>query len=71
MLTFCVRHLKRQLVHSQKIIDVSDVQVSDKDAYKPPQQYDHSKQQDRERANLKARFSFRQQDCLSAFGNRH
>ena len=35
MLTFCVRHLKRQLVHSQKIIDVSDVQVSDKDAYKP------------------------------------
>ena len=31
MLTLCVRHLTGELVHSQKIMDVSDLQVSDKD----------------------------------------
>ena len=52
MMTFCVRHLKQKVVHSQKIMDVSDVQ-----------QYDQSEQQDRERANLDARCSVRQKDC--------
>ena len=34
MMTFSVRHLKRKLVHLQKIMGVSDVQVSDKDGFK-------------------------------------
>ena len=33
-MTFSVRHLKRKLVHLQKIMGVSDVQVSDRDGFK-------------------------------------
>ena len=34
MLTLCERHLKWKIVHSEKFMDVSGMQVSDKDGYR-------------------------------------
>ena len=56
----CNRKMK---AHSEKLINVSDMQVPDEDdrlAAQPPP-HDHSTQRDRERANLDAQFPFRQQ----------
>ena len=48
---FCAKTLEMK-THSQKLMDVSDVQVSDEDGYLSPQHDDQSEQQDCERANF-------------------
>ena len=53
----------KEYVRSHKIMDVSEVQVSDKDGEKSHSNTIKANSKDRERANLEARFSFRQQDC--------
>ena len=53
--------------HSEKLLNVGDMQVPDEDdrfAAQPPP-HDQSEQQDRERANLDAQFPFRHQTAES------
>ena len=53
--------------HSEKLMNVSDMQVPDEDdrfAAQPPPR-DESEQQDQERTNLDAQFQFRQQTATS------
>ena len=63
---FSARHRKLK-AHSEKLMNVSDMQVPDEDdrfAAQPPP-HDQSEQQDPERANLDAQFPFRQQTAKS------